>query len=66
MAVSGGIDSMHLARHRILDPGVPEPFRVRLLVHHHIGAHGDDEGVFAEQFTHARRIADRLCGELLV
>jgi hypothetical protein len=59
MAMSGGIDSMHLARHRILDPDVPEPLRVRLLVHHHVGAHGDDR-VFEEQFTHARRIADRL------
>lgn len=60
MAMSGGIDSMHLARHRILDPGVPEPLRVKLLVHHHVGAHGDDERVFEEQFAHARRIADRL------
>jgi hypothetical protein len=59
MAMSGGIDSMHLARHRILDPGVPEPLRVKLLVHHHVGAHGDNERVFEEQFTHARRIADR-------
>ncbi len=60
MAMSGGIDSMHLARHRILAPDVPEPLQVRLLVHHHVGAHGDDDRVFEEQFSHARRIADRL------
>jgi hypothetical protein len=59
MAMSGGIDSMHLARHRILAADVPEPLRVRLLVHHHVGAHGDDDRAFEEQFTHARRIADR-------
>jgi hypothetical protein len=59
-AMSGGIDSMHLARHRILDPAVPEPLRVRLLVHHHVGAHGDDDAVFEEQYAHARRVADRL------
>ncbi|MFM8735573.1 MAG: hypothetical protein ACKOC8_10305 [Pirellulales bacterium] len=60
MAMSGGIDSMHLARHRLLDPAVPEPLRVRLLVHHHVGAHGEDDAVFEEQLAHARRIADRL------
>jgi hypothetical protein len=60
MAMSGGIDSMHLARHRILAADVPEPLRVRLLVHHHVGAHGDDDRAFEEQFAHARRIADRL------
>lgn len=65
-AMSGGIDSIHLARHRILDPAVPEPLRAKLLVHHHVGAHGDDERVFEEQFTHARRFDDRLCGDLLV
>jgi hypothetical protein len=57
-AMSGGIDSMHLVRHRLLDPAVPESLRVRLFVHHHIGAHGDDDHVFEEQLTHARRIAD--------
>ncbi len=59
-AMSGGIDSMHLARHRILDHDVPEPLRVRLLVHHHVGAHGNDDHVFEEQFAHASRVADRL------
>ncbi len=59
-AMSGGIDSMHLMRHRFLDPAVPETLRVRLLVHHHVGAHGDDDGVFEEQAAHARRVADRL------
>lgn len=59
-AMSGGIDSMHLVRHRLLDPAVPEALRVRLLVHHHVGAHGDDDRAFAEQSAHARRIADRL------
>ncbi|MFM7108517.1 MAG: hypothetical protein ACKOZU_07960 [Planctomycetaceae bacterium] len=59
-AMSGGIDSMHLARHRILRRDVPEPLRVRVLVHHHVGAHGDDDAVFAEQCAHARRIADGL------
>ena len=57
-AMSGGIDSMHLVRHRLLDPTVPEPLRVRLFVHHHVGAHGDDDHVFEEQLAHARRIAD--------
>lgn len=60
MAMSGGIDSMHLARHRLLDSGVPEPLRVRVFVHHHVGAHGEDDAVFEEQFSHVRRIADRL------
>jgi len=59
-AMSGGVDSMHLARHRLLDPATPETLRVRLLVHHHVGAHGEDDAVFAEQYGHARRIADRL------
>jgi hypothetical protein len=59
-AMSGGIDSMHLALHRILAPTVPEPPRVRLLVHHHVGAHGEDDTVFEEQYAHARRVADRL------
>ena len=59
-AMSGGIDSMHLMRHRFLDPAVPETLRVRLLVHHHVGAHGDDDAAFAEQSAHARRVADRL------
>jgi hypothetical protein len=57
-AMSGGIDSMHLVRHRLLDPAVPESLRVQLFVHHHIGAHGDDDHVFEEQLAHARRIAD--------
>lgn len=59
-AMSGGIDSMHLVRHRLLDPAVPEVLRVRLLVHHHVGAHGEDDAVFEEQVAHARRVADRL------
>lgn len=59
-SMSGGIDSMHLVRHRLLDPTVPEPLRIRLLVHHHVGAHGEDDAVFAEQYAHARRVADRL------
>jgi len=59
-AMSGGIDSLHLARHRLLGPATPEMLRVRLLVHHHVGAHGEDDAVFAEQCDHARRIADRL------
>jgi hypothetical protein len=59
-AMSGGIDSMHLMRHRFLDPAVPEALRVRTLVHHHVGAHGDDDRVFEEQVAHARRVADRL------
>lgn len=59
-SMSCGIDSMHLLRHRLLDPAVPEPLRVRLLVHHHVGAHGEDDAVFAEQYGHARRVADRL------
>lgn len=59
-SLSGGIDSMHLMCHRFLDPSVPDVLRVRTLVHHHIGAHGDDDHVFEEQFTHARRVADRL------
>lgn len=59
-AMSGGIDSMHVARHRILDPDVPEPLRVKLLVHHHVGAHGDDDAVFEEQYAHASRVAERL------
>lgn len=58
-ALSGGIDSMHLIRHRLLDPAVPEPLRVKMFVHHHVGAHDDDDGLFAERYGHARRIADR-------
>jgi hypothetical protein len=57
-AMSGGIDSMHLALHRLLDPAVPESLKVRLFIHHHVGAHGDDDHVFDEQLAHARRIAD--------
>lgn len=57
-AMSGGIDSTHLALHRLLDPAVPESLRVRLFIHHHVGAHGDDDHVFDEQLAHARRIAD--------
>ena len=59
-SMSGGIDSMHLVRHRLLDPQVPELLRVRTLVHHHVGAHGDDDRAFEEHYAHARRIADRL------
>jgi hypothetical protein len=59
-AMSGGIDSMHLVRHRLLDPAVPESLTVRLFIHHHVGAHGDDDRVFEEQLAHARRIADAL------
>jgi hypothetical protein len=59
-AMSCGIDTMHLMRHRFIDPAVPEPLRVRTLVHHHVGAHGDDDQVFEEQYAHARRVADRL------
>lgn len=58
--MSGGIDSMHLVRHRLLAADVPDPLRLRLFVHHHVGAHGEDDRVFAEQVTHARRVADRL------
>jgi hypothetical protein len=58
--MSGGIDSMHLARHRLLAADVPEPLRLRVFVHHHVGAHGEDGRVFAEQFTHARGVATRL------
>ncbi|MGB8853032.1 MAG: hypothetical protein WCC69_05640 [Pirellulales bacterium] len=57
-AMSGGIDSMHLVHHRLLDPAVPESLTLRLLVHHHVGAHGDDDRVFEEQLAHARRVAD--------
>lgn len=57
-AMSGGIDSMHLVHHRLLDPAVPESLKVRLFVHHHVGAHGDDDRVFEEQLAHARRVAD--------
>ena len=39
---------------------VPAMLRVRVLVHHHVGAHGDDDEVFEEQYAHARRVADRL------
>jgi hypothetical protein len=59
-ALSGGIDSMHLLRHRLLDPAVPEPLRVKVVVNHHVGAHDEDDGLFAERYGHARRIADRL------
>jgi len=59
-AMSGGVDSLHLARHRLLDPATPETLRIQLLVHHHVGAHGEDDTVFDEQYGHARRIADRL------
>jgi hypothetical protein len=59
-ALSGGIDSLHLARHRLLDPTTPETLRVKLFVHHHVGAHGEDNAVFAEQSGHARRIAESL------
>lgn len=57
-AMSGGIDSMHLALHRLLDSVVPESLKVRLFIHHHVGAHGDDDHVFDEQLAHVRRIAD--------
>lgn len=59
-AMSGGVDSMHLALHRLLDPTAPESLKVRLFVHHHVGAHGDDDHVFEEQLAHARRVADAL------
>jgi hypothetical protein len=59
-AMSGGVDSLHLARHRLLDQLTPETLRVRLLVHHHVGSHGEDDAVFDEQYGHVRRIADRL------
>lgn len=59
-AMSGGIDSMHLMSHRFIAADVPEAMRVRLLVHHHVGAHGDDDHVFDEQYAHARRVADRV------
>jgi len=58
--MSGGIDSMHLVRHRLLAADVPDPLRLRVFVHHHVGAHGEDDRVFAEQLTHARRVAGRL------
>jgi len=58
--MSGGIDSMHVVRHRLLAEEVPAPLRLRTFVHHHVGAHGDDDAVFAEQYAHARRVADRL------
>jgi hypothetical protein len=51
---------MHLVRHLFLDPSVPEPLRVRLLVHHHVGAHGDDDATFEAYFAHAARVADRI------
>lgn len=59
-ALSGGIDSMHLLRHTALGPDVPESLRVRLLMHHHVGAHGDDDQIFEEQLGHVRGIAQRL------
>lgn len=59
-AMSGGIDSMHLMREMFIDANVPEPLRVRLLVHHHVGAHGDDDTTFEAYYAHARRVADRL------
>ena len=59
-AMSAGIDSMHLARHRLLAESVPAPLRVGLLVHHHVGAHGEDDAVFEEQYAHTRRVACRL------
>jgi hypothetical protein len=58
--MSGGIDSMHVVRHRLLTEQVPAPLRLRTFVHHHVGAHGDDDAVLAEQYAHARRVSDRL------
>ncbi|MFM7108306.1 MAG: hypothetical protein ACKOZU_06850 [Planctomycetaceae bacterium] len=58
--MSAGIDSMHLVRNRLLDPDVPDALRLRTLLHHHVGAHGGDDAVFAERLGHARRVADRL------
>lgn len=59
-AMSGGVDSMHLVLHRLLDPAVVDCLRVRVLVHHHVGSHGDDDRVFIEQHGHVIRIAERL------
>jgi len=59
-AMSGGIDSMHLMRHLFFAKNTPEPLRIRLLVHHHVGAHGDDDATFEAAYDHARRVADRL------
>ncbi len=59
-AMSGGVDSMHVLRRMGLGSDIPESLRIRLLMHHHVGAHGDDDDVFAEQYGHCRRIADRL------
>lgn len=59
-AMSAGVDSMHLVRHRLLDPDVPAALRLKLLTHHHVGSHGDDDGIFEEQYAHVRRVADTL------
>jgi hypothetical protein len=58
-AMSGGVDSLHLIRHQLLRPGVPACRQVQTLLHHHVGAHGDD-AAFAEQLRHNQQIADRL------
>jgi hypothetical protein len=58
-AMSGGVDSMHMIRQRFLKADVPQALRVQTLLHHHVGAHGDD-AEFQEQRTHCQRIADRL------
>lgn len=57
LVIEGDIDEILLGSLRGL---AQQSLRVRLLVHHHVGAHGEDDAVFAEQYTHARRVADRL------
>jgi hypothetical protein len=60
MGMSGGVDSLHLVRHHLLDPAVPEHLRIKLFLHNHVGAHGDSDSIFEEQFNHVRQYADRV------
>lgn len=57
--LSGGIDSMHLVHHHLFGRDIPEPLRLRLLMHHHVGAHDDDDDLFEERHGHVQKLADR-------
>lgn len=56
---SGGVDSMHVVHHHLFGKGIPDPLRLRLLIHNHVGSHDENDALFRERFAGVQKLADR-------
>ena len=57
---SGGVDSMYVVHNQHFGTDVPGPLRLNLLAHHHVGAHEEDDALFAERYAEVEKVAQDL------